>query len=584
MASLTVTIAASTRTPLAKGTSIVLEQKRSTAKLVINDLTSSISISVLDTVVVDDGTNNLFSGYVLRVRKTGIDDGKRQLALDCVSTAWRFGHPASLISASYSNDSDQNIAIALVTEAGLASEFTATTATVDSTKTGITTSFGPRATLAEALDQLAEMTGASWWVDADDTLHWNTDANASAAPWDVDCDSPNNSTTYDVIDLEATDAADELGNDIVVVGGEGSTSVRAEASDATSISAYGTFRRAFEDRAWVLQSTVDEIASAALASYKDPRFEFRFRTRVDGLLPNQLIDITCADFGLSSESAVIRRVEMTQENSSQTLYRVQGGDRPSQLESLLRTLQSKGASAGAKAETIRGLDFENTNSEYVASASSVPNLDDMGDFSLRITFSPEDVASTADKGLVSKETGGGLGWRLQLDVANTSIRLTRTKATSNYTYSRGTGALTSGSTYTLVVVSSTTTGVTFWLDGSELTVGGGGSLGTGALDSEASNPIEVGRWSGGDYWDGFLANLIVWDIALPDTTASSVHMASVDNPPFGNDVQLIWKMDEFEEGAAAGGSGAIFDRTTNSYDGTPQNTPTGAIRTILDAS
>lgn len=588
MANLYVTINSTSRDVLQDGTTITLEQPRGSARLVINDLSANIAISVLDEVVVDDGSSNIFAGYVLRVTKSQgkLKPGQRKLTLDCVSSSWRMAHPRALISRAYENETDQNIVISLLEAAKLRSNvdanapFWAVTGNIDQTKTGITTAFGPRATAEDAMNQLADMTGAHWFIDAANVFHWNADGSADTAPWNVDTDSPNNSTTFDVLDLQVTDSADAIANEVEVIGGNNGQSIKATDSDATSISSYGIFALSIEDSGWVNQSTVDEIAAAAVAGYKDPGFEFSFATRQDGLRPNQAITLTCADFGLSARAGVIRRVEMQQQASGLTYYRVTGGDRPRVIETLLRRLKGKGSKAGLGPQIVRGLNFARASSEKVDSGGSVANLDDMAALSLRITFSLASLPN-ASLGLVSKyDAAANTGWYLELNPSFGTFSFWRTYSITVYQRSVSGPTLAANEPHVLVVVASPTTQPKFWLDGVRLTAGSG-NLGSGTVDSDAGDALEVATYDGGNYFDGLLADLVIWDMALPDTTAATAHSAPIDGLPFLSDIQLIWKMDEFDDGDPATAAGSILDRGPNGYDGTPTNTPTGKSVTLL---
>lgn len=588
MANLYVTIASTSREVLQDGTSITLEQPRGSARLVINDLSANIAISVLDKVVVDDGAANIFSGYVLRVTKSQgkLKPGQRKLTLDCVSSSWRMAHPRALISKAYENETDQNIVISLLEAAKLRSNvdanapFWAVTGNIDQTKTGITTAFGPRATAEEAMNQLADMTGARWFIDASDVFHWNADGSADTAPWNVDCDSPDDSTTFDVIDLQVTDSADAMANEVEVIGGNNGQAVKATDSDATSISSYGIFALSIEDSGWVNQGTVDEIAAAAVAGYKDPGFEFAFSTRQDGLRPNQAITITCADFGLTAKEGVIRRVEMQQQSAGLTLYRVTGGDRPRVIETLLRRLKGKGAKAGLGPRVVRGLNFTRASSEKVATSGAVTNLDDMAAISLRLTFSLASAPSS-DMGLVSKWDGGAnTGWYLEINPGFGTLEFRRTQSITDYQRSATGLTFAANEPHVLVVVASPTTQPKFWLNGALLS-SGSGSVGSGTADSDAGDALEVATYDGGNYFDGLIADLAIWNIALPDTTAATAHSAPMDGLPFAADLQLVWKMDEFDDGDPATAAGSILDRGPNGYDGTPTNTPTGKAVTLL---
>lgn len=75
-----------------------------------------------------------------------------------------------------------------------------------------------RLTVRQALDRLANMIGADWYIDADKQLHY-FDSNDADAPYDLTDDSPDGSTTHRYADLGQNISGSERVNRVTIVGG-----------------------------------------------------------------------------------------------------------------------------------------------------------------------------------------------------------------------------------------------------------------------------------------------------------------------------------------------------------------------------
>jgi Tfp pilus assembly major pilin PilA len=604
---LTATIAGAARSPLLSGSSVSLRRPVSSATLVLDDPLGTLSVGLLDEVFIEiepaiiensglpgamlPGAwlpggelppaptvvpERLFDGFVsaIDIDPYGKPPG-RLLKVDCLDWNWRLDHPPGFLTKAYLGASDRTIILDALSALGL-SDIVATTSTIEEIETDLTIAFRG-ATMRDVLEEVTRANGAVWWVDGR-TLRHNTVANATAAAWAINTDAPNNSTTYDVLSLGVASRHDRPLNAVTVEGppSEGERP-SASASDATSISAIGRYEALIEIDSVTTNSYAQTVADSLVAAGKDPRETIRFRfSDEDGrphLTVNQKILATSARFGLSAQAFVTREVRIHQERSTISHFAVDAGDFRPTVTDMLRRLEIASRSSAPSVRKIRGLDFAASSSESVESGTTTPNLDNLAEFSVFATVRVDAIGS--DRTIAAKDTGSNLGWRFQITSVG-NLRVVRTREFSNYDYIRlWPGGLELGRVYRIVVTSSATTGARFWVDGVQATTLGGSSIGTGDFDAENGSPFRVGRRTSGNYFDGFIGAVAVWDFALPTTTANKLHNASFGALPFASNLAVAYALDEFAESASALGTDTIRDRSGNNYHGTPQNTPTG---------
>ncbi len=608
---LTARIGGTSRAPLIAGSSLILRRPVSSASLTLDDPDGSISVSLLDSVIVespvdiveDSGlpgamlpggwlpgggtptdyeTTVLFRGYVV-----GIDidpRGKastksRILKLDCRDMNWRLDNAPGYLTKSYRGKSDREIILDAISEIGL-TEITATSSTVAEIETGLTVAFDG-ATLRDVLDEMARISGGVWWVD-DATLYYHTEAAATAADWGIDTDSPDDSSTFDVEKLGVQSRHDFPLNSVYLVGpiDNDGRKASATASDATSISAIGTYKRKIEIKSVIASSYAQTLATQLVAAGKESRQTIRFQfDDEDGrfLTVNQKISVTCARLGISAQDFVTREVRISQRKAGISEFSVEAGDFRPTVTDLLRRLDAAFKSGTNVAIDIPGIDFEGSSSQAVNTGTSIANIDDFSDFTIAATISPESISGTHI--ICAKDDGSNKGWRLSITSANI-IQLVRTKTSTNYSYSRS-FTWVAGQVYRIVARSSGTGGVRFWVNGNELTTGGGQNAGSGTFDSEASSPFRVARSNAGNYFDGIIGGVVLWNIALPETTCLNLHNVKMSALPYLSNAGVIWPLDEFADGNSASGADSIRDRSGNDYHGTPANGPEGASMVFI---
>lgn len=527
-------------------------------------------------------TSRVFDGFVnaVKMRRRGAAPA-RQIDLECVDWNWRLDNPPATITKAYIDATDQDIIIDAISEAGLSFDISATTSTVANIVSGINIAFDG-VTPRQVLEEMSRASGGVYWVQ-DRTLRYNTEANATTSLWNIGPES-GIGYQYDAQNLKRHRRHDRPLNSVEVVGPLGDNGKRpsATATDATSIAAIGTYHRKFEFKTVATTGYAQDIADQLVAAGKNPGDTVTFTLddaghRIPITNVNERIQIVNTTLGFPAVPAqyfVTRESKFTQLTDSISRFDVSAGPFLPSLTDTLRRIELLERSNTTTPTAIGALDFDAASSESVDSTStSLTNIDNTGDFSIFATVKVDSIAAT--RTIAARDDGSNQGWTLTVTAAGL-IQLIRTRATSNYTYSRQfPGGFEAGAVYRIVVTSDTTAGTRFWINGVEATTAGGSSVGSGAFHAAASSPFRVGRDNGGAYMDGTIGAVVFWSIALPETTATGVHNLKFGSLPFPQQIQLAWALDEFDEGTSATGTDSIIDRSANGYDGTPSNTPTG---------
>ena len=123
--------------------------------------------------------------------------------------------------------------------------------------------------LRDALNKLADYTKAQWHVSPTKVLYYYSETDPSAAAFNIDTVSPNNSTTFDVLakSLRATTDSIEIVNKVVVVGGTGQSRTRyADAfTQDTLVIVYGPLTKEPSAFYSVTYTTSDNVVHTVFA-------------------------------------------------------------------------------------------------------------------------------------------------------------------------------------------------------------------------------------------------------------------------------------------------------------------------------
>ena len=526
--------------------------------------------------------STIFDGFSIAHKLSPVGQASsRLIEIDCVDWTWRLSNPPAVVTKVYQNQTDRAIILDALAESDLDSDITASSATIAEVETGLTIAFDG-ATMRDVLDEMNRASGGQSWIE-NRTLYYSDEPSVEYAKWFANTDDPTNPATWDVENLVVTKRQDFPLNSVEVVGPtfEGVTP-SGTATDATSISAIGTYHKKIEVKTATTDGYAGKVATQLVAAGKDAREAVSFRFSDDfGRLPltslGRLMFVKSSRVGLpTSQGFLIREIAIKQSHSPVSDFTITAGDFRPSVTDILSRLDAAAKTTTALPYTIGALDFTAASSESVTSSStSLTAIDLTTDFSILATVRVDTIA--AARTICALDDSSNLGFTLEVTAAGL-IQLTRTRASANYQYSRlfPGGGFVAGTVYRIVCTSDTTLGARFWINGVEATTGGGSNIGSGAFDAASTAPFYVGRDNGGAYMDGVIGGVAVWSVTLPETTASGLHNSRFTALPFPNQVDLAWALDEFAEGNNALGTDAILDRSVNGYNGTPQNTPVGA--------
>jgi hypothetical protein len=214
------------------------------------------------------------------------------------------------------------------------------TTNVTSTATLTTFEVTEGESVRSVLQKLQEKTGAIYYIDAESQLHWFL-PSARPAPFELG-EEPDLATIFPFeretfrYSMEWRNPA----NSVKVKGGVTTGGVRfaGAASDATSISAYGTLEVTIVDAQ--IKSNAEAAAKAAvvLAERKDPQIGGELVTYVDGLDVGDYLTLDASQTLNLSGQFTIRRISMRWLNPTTTRYAIEWGSYQPDLARTVRAL------------------------------------------------------------------------------------------------------------------------------------------------------------------------------------------------------------------------------------------------------
>lgn len=179
--------------------------------------------------------------------------------------------------------------------------------------------------LREAMDQVAKISGASFYVDYDKKAHWFA-TESNSAPFGLS-DTPNGTTTFGYTDLQIDDDSIDLIHELLVVGGP-NMEVKQWVSLTTPPSPPNRRRGVLRDTSITSTAQATAAGQAYLASVATPKRSGTLTTTHDGLRAGQIVQITHQGQGLSGASFRINSV-VAKPNGAVANYEVSfGEDRP----------------------------------------------------------------------------------------------------------------------------------------------------------------------------------------------------------------------------------------------------------------
>jgi len=303
---LVVTIAGVNRTTVTKFDSIDITQLADrfvyTAELTLFDADSDIDITAgshdaADEITIVDGGTNYFSGFIATQDIVTSKGGSRSLKFKCHGYGSRLGE-INVEYAEYNADDDmddKDIILDLFnTYVGGINAAVHVDLIVDPLLISFT-----EMSIATILDSICERTGARWYVDNDNFLHYSTDEGHDAG-FDLS-DEPNDVTSFSYHDkVEKKIDGTQIINQVRVIGAD--QVPLHPVNNGASQALYGIRAAIVTDQSLVKLSEMQQRAEAVLTKWKDPQITYVVRTSHDGAVAGDEIDFKCDDLGYNSIS------------------------------------------------------------------------------------------------------------------------------------------------------------------------------------------------------------------------------------------------------------------------------------------
>jgi hypothetical protein len=205
-------------------------------------------------------------------------------------------------------------------------------------------------TLRSALTRLSERTGAIFYLDADNKLHWFS-PTTHPAPISLGED-PDFATVFPFYrdTFQPKEEWRTPANRITVVGAvtTGGSNISATLSDGASINAYGVFHSRIVDRSIKTVAEAEARARVELVRNAYPMHMGTMQTRYGSQLSvGMMLPIVCPQTLHINGSYLIRRIVVRWLNATTREYDIEWGDYQPDLAKVLRRLDeaSKGAAA-----------------------------------------------------------------------------------------------------------------------------------------------------------------------------------------------------------------------------------------------
>ena len=439
-------------TPLMKGSVITkeLSQRHTTAKLRFL-AAPTFAINELDTVLVEDESfNKHFNGFVTSIQQRWVSKDLREVEVECHDHTWLLG--TASLTASYTAQSDRFILKDIITQCGLASDISAVDGNIEVIEASLTLDI-TNMSARDAIESIAALTGGEWCVNQSAELCYNTQTTAAAAAYNCS-DVPNGTTTFAFNKLSYQRRFPQPINQVHVLGGWDNAGSRIDVTrnDTASQTTYSrTFRKEHVDLSINTTALATFLGDAMLSSNANPEVSASFETYKDGLEVNTLIELTDAQFVLSAESLIVRRIQLEQTGESTTRYQVECGAYIPRNDRLLRLLEKQSKTRGdtphaiPPTASITGTQISNasiTGSKLVSATITGANI-------ANATITSAKIASL-DAGKITAGT-------ISATVSMTSPTITSTSGSNVAELKDGYFKSSFGSTYTQIINGNITT-------------------------------------------------------------------------------------------------------------------------------
>lgn len=288
-----------------------------TCRFTVFDQTGTVAIAAKDAVSIVDTGTTIFAGEV--VDKDEANDGiGKQWVVNCQDNNILLDETVVESESYAAGEADSDIIDDLFTTYRSDVDSTTYVSTLDASMEAV--SFAGM-TLREILEDLAQRTGARYYVDYDKNLHWfDTEVNAAAFALSTE---PDDSSSYAYGGFHRVESAGRLANKVFVLGKE----VSGWVEDAASIVTYGERHAVSRDQRITTAQGVTDRATAILDRYDLPRDTYELFTHKSGLVAGMSINVINSVYGLDDTFYIRKlRTEIMSADGSEKRYHLSLND------------------------------------------------------------------------------------------------------------------------------------------------------------------------------------------------------------------------------------------------------------------
>jgi len=279
-------------------------------------------------VITDENGAKVFTGIISTIGYEQLSPGLDLWTLSCQDETIKLD--TTVVTKTWANVSDATIISDAFSLAGL-TQYDVTTY-VTATKT-IPAYEAKDVSVKQILTDLAELTGALWYLDPEGKLHWNT-GSLGNAPFSLS-DQPDNSTSFPYRITGLTRDYSGRANRITYLGGndDSGNEISVTVEDTQHQADYGVWAITLVDREITDLNTLTLKAQNELAKRTRPELSGTLEVDRAGLEIGQLISVLAPTFDLN-DSYIIQSLSISLRDG-QPVYGITIGDRKLELTDLL---------------------------------------------------------------------------------------------------------------------------------------------------------------------------------------------------------------------------------------------------------
>jgi hypothetical protein len=314
--SLTLDIDSTDRTDVLLSDTVTIDQDAasfiSTCDFALQDTDANISISEGDEVHFYDGATDYFKGEVINIIYITLTTQERVIKIECQDLNAQLSYTTVDTKTSYDAQSDADIIDDL---------FDDYLATVDS-ETHVDIVQNPltitieRGTLREALSQICSRTGAYFYIDFDNELHY-FETESNDVGWDLS-DEPDQSTSFSYFD-------DPVRREEGLTRLDGVYVIGANVSGWVGTHAAGDKTTVVKDNRITTSTGVTQRGQAILDACGNTKFIYEVGTYKAGLRAGMDVGFKCDLYDVD-DTLTVRKLRLTFEEDESPRYELELGD------------------------------------------------------------------------------------------------------------------------------------------------------------------------------------------------------------------------------------------------------------------